>query len=306
MESVPYLGNMLTRWQVGSSTFLALPEQGARLMNWHVTHADGSIRDVLYWPELSVIEAFHKVRGGNPILFPFCARSFDQGEIYRWKGPDHVVRPMPMHGFARQGRFKTTHLHERGFTAVLQPDAEARAIYPFAYEFTVAYRFSSLSLTCEFVLSNHDTQPIPWSAGHHFYFTVPWGEGQKRKDYAIRIPASKTYRQDAAGHLQPGPVLQSEERLDQPELIDTLHTALKHNEVVFGPVGAPGDVRIRLGSKKVPNPDATVVTWTIDDQSPFYCVEPWMGPPNAQEHKLGLAWVQPGQTQNFVVEIAVG
>ena len=305
MESVPYLGNTLTRWRVGSSTFLALPERGARLMNWHVTHADGSVRDVIYWPELQSIDAFHKVRGGNPILFPFSARTFDRGEIYRWRAADGVSRPMPMHGIARQGHFKTTHLHERGFTAVLQPDEEAKAIYPFAYEFTVAYRFSPLSLSCEFILANHDSQPIPWSAGHHFYFTLPWTEGHQRKDYAIRIPAGKTSRQDANGQLIAGPSLQSQELISQPELIDTLHSALRQSEVVFGPVGAPGEVRIRLGSKKVPHPEHTIVTWTTDDSAPFYCVEPWMGPPNAAEHKLGLFWVAPGQSQSFVVEIGV-
>ena len=305
MESVPYLGNTLTRWRVGSSTFLALPERGARLMNWHVTHADGSVRDVIYWPELQSIDAFHKVRGGNPILFPFSARTFDRGEIYRWRAADGVSRPMPMHGIARQGHFKTTHLHERGFTAVLQPDEEAKAIYPFAYEFTVAYRFSPLSLSCEFILANHDSQPIPWSAGHHFYFTLPWTEGHQRKDYAIRIPAGKTCRQDANGQLIAGPSLQSQELISQPELVDTLHSALRQSEVVFGPVGAPGEVRIRLGSKKVPHPEHTIVTWTTDDSAPFYCVEPWMGPPNAPEHKLGLFWVAPGQSQSFVVEIGV-
>lgn len=305
MESVPYLGNTLTRWRVGSSTFLAMPERGARLMNWHVTHADGSVRDVVYWPELQSIDAFHKVRGGNPILFPFAARSFDRGEIYRWRAADGVSRPMPMHGIARQGRFKTTHLHERGFTAVLQPDEEAKAIYPFAYEFTVAYRFSPLALSCEFILSNHDTQPIPWSAGHHFYFTLPWTEGHERKDYAIRIPAGKTFRQDATGQLISGPKLQPEELISQPELIDTLHSALRQSEVVFGPVGAPGEVRIRLGSKQVPRPEHTIVTWTSDDLARYYCVEPWMGPPNAAEHKVGLFWVAPGQSQSFVVEISV-
>src|SRR4051812_13450154 len=103
MEQVPYLGKTLTRWQVGNSTFLAIPERGARLMHWHVTFGDGTVRDVIYWPELQKLDEFFKVRGGNPILFPFCGRTFDQGEIYHWRSPDGKRRPMPMHGIARQG-----------------------------------------------------------------------------------------------------------------------------------------------------------------------------------------------------------
>lgn len=305
MESIPYLGESLSKWRVGTSTFLAMPERGARLMNWNVTLPDGSIRDVLYWPELSSLDDFFKVRGGNPILFPFCARTFDRGDIHFWRGSDDIRCPMPMHGIARQGKFVVRHLNDRGFSAVFQPDAEAKLAYPYDYEFAVVYRFAPLGLTCELVLTNHDKQPIPWSAGHHFYFTLPWAEGQSRNDYAIRIPATKRFKQDAAGQLQPGPALQVEERLNQPLLIDAIHMGLKNNAVVFGPVNAPGDVTIRIGHDKKPAADATFVTWTMDDTAPFYCVEPWMGPPNAAEHKVGLHWVHPGQSQSFAVEIVI-
>ena len=35
MERIPYLGQTILKWQVGASSFLALPEMGARLMNWN-------------------------------------------------------------------------------------------------------------------------------------------------------------------------------------------------------------------------------------------------------------------------------
>ena len=85
MEKVPYLGQHLTRWRVGQSTFLALPEKGARLMNWNLTLADSSVRDVIYWPEIDKLDDFATVRGGNPILFPFAGRTYDRGEIYFWR-----------------------------------------------------------------------------------------------------------------------------------------------------------------------------------------------------------------------------
>lgn len=305
MEKVAYHGKTLTRWQVGKSTFLALPEQGARLMNWHLALGDGSVRDILYWPEDADFNAFPKVRGGNPILFPFSARTFDAGELGYWRDPAGVRRPMPMHGFARQGEFKVTRLDARGFTAVLVPGDEAKQAYPFNYEFSVAYRFSELGLACELTLRNNDTQPLPWSAGHHFYFTAPWTEGLKRGDYVIRIPSTRTHRQDAAGKLIPGPVLKPEERLDNPALVDAFHLGLKSNTVTFGSPSAPGQVSVRHGTAAVPPPEATFVTWSMTPDSPFYCVEPWMGPPNANETKIGLHWVQPSQSQSFVVEVAV-
>ena len=305
MEKIPFQGQTLTRWRVGNSTFLALPEKGARLMNWNLTLGDGSVRDVLYWPENADFNDIAKVRGGNPLLFPFNGRCFDQGEIFFWRAADGVRRPMPIHGIARQGEFKVLRLDARGFVAQFIPGEEARASYPFDYEFVVTYRFEPFGLSCEYSLKNLGGVPLPWSAGHHFYFTLPWSEGTKRSDYLIRIPARKQLRQDAAGNLIPGPKLETEENLGNKALIDTFHTQLRGNEVVFGEKGRGGDVRVQLGTEAVPPPDATFVTWTLADDSPFYCVEPWMGPANAAGHKTGLSLVAPGETQKFSVSVNV-
>ncbi|MEX2045023.1 MAG: aldose epimerase [Opitutus sp.] len=305
MEKVTYQGQTLTRWCVGNSTFLALPEKGARLMNWAITLGDGSVRDVLHWPEDANFADFARVRGGNPILFPFNARCFDRGEIHFWRDAAGVRRPMPMHGIARQGDFKVTHVDQRGFVARLIPGDEARAAYPFDYEFNVTYRFDAFRVMCEFALTNLGLEPLPWSAGHHFYFTLPWTEGTKRSDYLIRIPATRRWRQDATGALIAGPSINIEEPFTNPLLIDTIHAGLQGNEVVFGEKGRPGDVTIRLGTAKVPAPEASFVTWTLADESPYFCVEPWMGPPNAPEHKIGLHHVPPGDTRKFAVSVSV-
>jgi galactose mutarotase-like enzyme len=305
MEKVEYKGQELTRWRVGNSTFLALPEKGARLMNWNITLGDGSVRDVLYWPEDANLDDIAAVRGGNPILFPFNARSFDRGDIHFWRDSAGVRRPMPMHGLARQSDFKVIRVDSRGFLAQMVPDEEARVAYPFDYEFTVAYRFDAFSVMCEFALTNLGSQPLPWSAGHHFYFTLPWNEGTTRADYLIRIPATKRWRQDATGALLAGPPLDEEESLANKLLVDTIHAGLRRNEVVFGEKRRPGDITIRLGTEDVPAPDAVFVTWTPADESPFFCVEPWMGPPNAAEHKVGLHHVAPGTTQRFAVSVSV-
>lgn len=305
METITYHGQTLTRWRVGQSSFLAWPEKGARLLNWNLTHADGSVRDVIYWPENADFADFAKVRGGNPILFPFNGRTFDHGDIFFWRDPAGVRRPMPMHGIARQGDFEVLRKDARGFAARFLPGAEAKEAYPFTYDLVVTYRFEATSLTCELALTNHGQEPMPWSAGHHFYFTLPWAEGTKRSDYLIRIPAGRRMRQDAKGMLVPGPELKPEESLANNALIDTHHTDMTSSEIVFGEKGRPGDVTVRNGTSKLPTPESQFVTWTADDQAPYYCVEPWMGPPNPLENKRGVHWVQPGNTETFSVSVAV-
>ncbi|MEO6006273.1 MAG: aldose epimerase [Opitutus sp.] len=305
MEKISYLGETIMRWSVGPSTFLALPQKGARLMNWNVTHADGTIRDIVYWPELSTLDDFYRIRGGNPILFPFSARTFDRGEIGFWRAADGVRRPMPQHGIARQSEFKIVRLDARGFAAQLVPDAEARAAYPYDYEFTVTYRFESLSLSCEFALTNHGPEPLPWCAGHHFYFTLPWTENSVRADYHIHLPATERLKQDSVGQLVPGPTLNVNENVGNVALIDTLHTRLTANEVKLSAPARRETLSVKLGTAPIPPADATFVTWSADEKAAYYCVEPWMGPPNAPEHKRGLELVRPRETRTFSVTVAV-
>ncbi len=305
MERIPYLGHTILKWQVGASTFLALPEKGARLLNWHVVHGDGTVRDILYWPEAASLDNIAKLRGGNPILFPFCGRTFDRGVLFHWCGEDSTRRPMPMHGLARQGEFRLARLDERGFSAQFVPGDEAKAAYPFDYDFIVSYRFEAAGLYVELQLTNHGSISIPWSAGHHFYFTLPWTGGLARSDYLFEIPATKTLRHNPSGRLTDGPRLALREPLDNPELVDTIHTGLRGH--TFSLIERPSGQRLSFDTAftNTAARDAAVVTWTETPHSPFYCIEPWMGPPNSPENKTGLHLVGAGQTQKFCVEITL-
>ncbi len=306
METITYLGKTLHKWTIGRSTFLACPEKGARLMNWNVAHADGSVRDVIYWPETDTLEDFAGIRGGNPILFPFCGRTYADGERAQWIAPDGIRRPMPQHGFARQGTFEIVTADEHGFTARLLPDGEAREAYPYEYEFCVIYRFEATVLYVELRLKNLGRTPLPWSAGHHFYFTLPWSEGRTRADYLVRVPAREAVRHLPDGSLSPLPAPARETRVDSPDLVDRIHTRLRKNKITVEEEETGDSVVLRLGSDdRTPDPDTALVTWTASEDSPFYCVEPWMGPPNSPDHNRGLHWVEPGRSSSFLVEVRV-
>lgn len=308
MEKIPYHGHTITRWKVGESTFLAIPEQGARLMSWNTVRPDGSLRKVIYWPEPEPGQAadFLEIHGGNPVLFPFSGRCYDKGEIFFWRDSDGTRRAIPIHGIARQSKFAVTRCDAHGFSAQLLPSDETRAIYPHDFEFTVTYRFEPRRLVCDYTLRNLDTRSLPWSAGHHFYFAIPWNEGLTRADYTIRIPAAKTLKPDYAnGQLIPGPATEMEMSLADPRLVATYHADLTDNTVTFGPKGGAEQVAVTLGTDKPPSPGAVFTTWTLDDKVPYFCVEPWMGPANAPEHGIGLHKLPPGQTQTFTVVVEI-
>src|SRR5690606_28970594 len=105
------------------------------------------------------------------------------------------------------------------------------------------------------------------------------------------------------GSLLPVPEFPQEETFDSAALCDRIHTRLRSNTVPFGPTSGEEMIEIRIGANEKPPSSATVVTWTETETSPFYCVEPWMGPPNSPQHKMGLHLVEPGKSQSFLVEV---
>jgi galactose mutarotase-like enzyme len=305
MQVINYKGYKINQWQVGPSTFRAWPEVGARLMDWQLVVAGQAPRPVLHWPEDADVSKPAKIRGGNPILFPFVARTFDRGDIGFWRGPDGQRRPMPMHGFARDGKFVVAHMDASGFTAALEPSAAAREAYPYDYQFLVTYVFAELSFWVHLELENRGVEQIPWCAGHHFYFSLPWHPGLTRGDYALHVPARKAFRHAADGHLEPEKNVAPESTFADPGNVDLIRCKLKSNLVTFGPKNNEENITIRHGADPVPAPWASIVSWTENEKSPFYCVEPWMGMPNSPENEKGLHWVAPGTTGKFSVEVSL-
>ncbi|MFM7397453.1 MAG: aldose epimerase [Verrucomicrobiota bacterium] len=308
METFTVDGTPFERWRVGASTYETCLTRGARLMRWRV-ELPGSAREVLHWPagaptDLAKIGA---VRGGNPVLFPFMGRNYADGEKFAWKDAEGVKRPMPQHGFARDSVFEIVEHGPRHAVARLIPGEAGARCYPFDYAFRVRFDFLELFLRITFELENRGGRPLPWCAGHHFYFTLPWHRGLSRRDYVIRIPSKRQWRHAADGKLVPYADLKGRDAIpfDAPELSDCIFTHLKSATVAFGPKSGEEDVTVKVGEDPIPGGWGTVVTWTQDPEAPFYCVEPWMGPPNSPEHGNGLHHVEPGCTDTFVTEVSL-
>ena len=304
MQEIEYQGTRIHRWNCGSSTYLACPEKGARLMNWHLNMADESIRDVIYWPEDASLNSIEKVRGGNPILFPFCARTFDRGTIHKWRSKDGETRDMPMHGFARDHSFAIQNIDEYGFTAQLIQTPEMMDCYPFQYDFTVQYRFYEFSMSVALKLENLGEIPIPWSAGHHFYFNLPW-DGSAREDYHLTVPTSKGYKQGSDGAMEAVEEMYSPISFGDQRILERIYTHMKGDTVTFGPKSGEDGIQIKFLSPITENSMDTIVTWTEEEKSPFYCIEPWMSPPNSTESEIGPSYVEPGKAQDFSIEVSL-
>lgn len=285
-----FQGRPCVELRSGNARALIAPEVGGRLLTWEV---EG--RPILHWPEAPDWSAPAKIRGGNPLLFPFIARHFVDGVPGRWRDATGRLHELPQHGFTRDGACR---LAESSAThAVLELETRHPG-YPFDFQFLTTYRLDHGTLEAEFSTTNHSPHPLPYYAGHHFYFALPAAE---RPHWTLHLPGSRRRaRQRPDGSIEDLPAGPPGATLDDAALIDTFHL-----------LGAPGSVHLthpdgRTLEFELPAADApwhALTTWTESPDAPFYCIEPWLGLPNAIHHGRGLRWIAPGATERALCRI---
>ncbi len=97
-------------------------------------------------------------------------------------------------------------------------------------------------------------------------------------------------------------------RLDEPALIDRFHVleAPGLARLTTTALGAHPARTVTLALDRPGSaPWYAVTTWTEQPDSPFYCVEPWLGLPNAIHHGQGLRWLAAGQTEYAALRLTV-
>jgi galactose mutarotase-like enzyme len=296
-DRIPFQGQSVLELRHGDDRALISPEAGGRLLLW-----ESAGRRIIHWPETADWSNPAKIRGGNPLLFPFLGRHFVDGTIHQWRDATGKVRDMPMHGFARNAAF-TLRESPNPATATLELGStrETRESYPFDFSFRVIYTLGASELAVRFETENRDSSPLPYYAGHHFYFALPENE---RAQWSLSLPPSRQAGQREDGSIEMKGTSTRAFLLNNPALQDTFHILQEPGHpLIRHPDGRT--LEFVLDSKGAPW--HTVTTWTEKPDSPFYCVEPWLGLPNAIHHGEGLRHVAPGTTEKATCTLrAVG
>ena len=255
MEKIPYLGQTLIRWRVGGLDLHGAAREGRAADE--LEHGDGRRLGARRHPLAGGLGRRGLPQGARgqpdplPLLRPHVRPRRHRllaGRAGRAAGDAHAR-------LRKAGRVPHGPRRRRaGSRPCSSPATRRRRATPSNTSSASATASPRFGLTCNLSLENLGDEPLPWSAGHHFYFTLPWSEGSARGDYLIRIAAGERLRQDAAGKLVAGPALGTVERMDNRELIDTFHTALRSPEAVFGEKGQPGDVASAWARRRRPRP----------------------------------------------------
>jgi galactose mutarotase-like enzyme len=268
------------------SRLVVAPDHGARILTWQKQG-----REVIHWPATADWARVIKVRGGNPLLFPFLGRHFVGGKNELWRDAQGVVRSMPQHGFSRDAKFTLIEEPGDAVRMRLADSAETGCFYPFPFQFDVVVKLHPPArLEIGFETTNTGAEPLPSYAGHHFYLAIPHIE---RGDWTLHVPCASWARQTADGAIAHEKAASDLLRLDDPAIIDRFQVK-------------PRSVHVTLANEKAGRrlvfdlqplgsiPWYAVTTWSEAADSDFFCVEPWLGLPNAIHHGEGLRWLAPG------------
>ena len=284
----------------GASRLQLAPQWGGRLLSWRIGE-----KTVIYWPERPDWNNVPRVRGGNPLLFPFLGRHRVDGRLGEWRDAQGTVRELPMHGFARDLPFS----HEVdadgcGVRMTLTDTETTRVQYPFAFRFEAAYRLvEEHVLEVTLSTANLGDTPLPYYAGHHFYFALPHA---LRGETTLTLPPTARRRQLEDGSISAPEPGATHYMLDDPLIHDRFHCL---QDVPATPVQLECPALGRRIEIELDRPSSVpwyaVTTWTETDTSDFYCVEPWLGLPDAIHNGLGLRWLEPGRSETASLRIRV-
>jgi galactose mutarotase-like enzyme len=269
-----------------SSRVLVSPGHGARILRW-----EKAGREIILWPETADWSKILKVRGGDPVLFPFVARHFVDGKNGLWRDIAGTVRPMPQHGFARDAHFDVVSgAPENCVHMRLADSEETRRVFPFQFQFDVIVTLlPGTRLEVRFETTNLSAEPMPYYAGHHFYFALPHGE---RADWTMHLPCAGWGRQVEDGSIIHEPATGDDLNLGDPALIDRFQIQPREGKITLVNARTQQRLAFELDSP-ASVPWYAVTTWSESADSDFYCVEPWLGLPNAIHHGEGLRLLPP-------------
>ena len=221
---------------------------------------------------------------------------------------DSFVRTIQRHGFARHQAWnangQSVAADRVSSIAELLPSPLSHASYPFNYRLAASQSISDAGIEIVFrvVASESNVSPMPFALGLHFTFNFSswWGsDWLQGKVLNLGREAWQTDARAQAAHrveLPAGSIGFSEASLRSaviPALADDPIRLMSPNEERY----------LQLSFSETAGVDDGGLAWVsyLDPMQRFYCLEPWVGWPNAINSGQGRISLQPGQAWEFRV-----
>ena len=257
------------------------------------------------WPGDPAVWARHA-----PVLFPLVGRL--PNDAYEYEGRGYKL---PQHGFARDQQFAVVRQSPTELMFRLQHDETTRAVFPFAFELTIAYTLRDAQLTVRWDVRNPaPDEPLLFSIGAHPAVRCPLLPDEQFEDYYLEFDHPVTLeRHLLRGGLltgQTAPVLTQERELPLTyELFANDALVFKHYDFTNLTLRSRQSAHfVRFKFDGFPY----LGLWTKGSGAGFVCVEPWhgiaspTGEPSELSEKEGILTLEPGQVFSATYSIEVG
>ena len=265
----------------------------------------GAAREMLFRHDFFWNESYSRTRGGWPFLFPVCGRLRREGVegAYLYNGQRYILTS---HGFSlrKPWRVDDTSAPDTLVMSLASDDATRKA-YPFDFEVRLRYRVRPGALEAALEVANTGSEPMPYYAGYHPYFlTPPAGGGKEAVRISLSSPCQWLYNADLTDITGTGLAAPFPASVQAPEVNETLNEVPDdHVTRMIYPDGFTLEAVVNRVSATRLFP--FVQLYTIPER-PFFCIEPWMGHPNALNSLTGFRWLPPGTRDRsvFIVRAA--
>ena len=265
----------------------------------------GAAREMLFQHDFFWNEKYSRTRGGWPFLFPICGRLRRDGieGAYLYNDRRYILTS---HGFSLRKPWRMEDASAPDALVMsLASDDETRQAYPFDFEVRLRYHVRPGALEAALEVTNTGSEPMPYYAGFHPYFlTPPAGGGKQEVRIAIASPRQWLYNADLTDITGPGFAAPFPCSIQAPAVNETLNeVADDHVTRMIYPDGFTMGALVTRASATRLFP--FVQLYTIPER-PFFCIEPWMGHPNALNSLTGFRWLAPGMRDHavFIVRAA--
>lgn len=210
----------------------------------------------------------------SPALFPIVG-GLKNGQ-YQYGGQSYA---MGRHGFSRESVFTVSAQTESSIVFSLEANANTRAIYPFEFKFSIAYRVEGNQLYVTYLVENTDIKDLYFSVGAHPAFKVPLTNGTGYEDWFLEFGTTETVGNnplDAEGLVEP---------ISVPYLENCSQLPLKKS-LFYGDALVFKNLKSHsIGIKSHQSPHGLTMhygdfpymgIWSAKDAD-FVCIEPWCG-----------------------------
>lgn len=248
--------------------------------------------------------------GRAPLMFPICGRLYENK--YTYKGNTYE---MNLHGFVRKLPLEVASQSADSITFVYKSNADSKKIYPFDFEYFIAYSLCGQTLTVKLTALNHSQDDLPVAFGGHPGFRVPIEDKGDFTDCYVEFEtACPAMRID----FSPACFLTGNDKLYSDENLQTI--PLAHNlfdrDAIFL-YNTPKTIRLK--SKLTPtairldfNDFKYIGLWHAPKtEAPFVCIEPWTSCPSFDgkiddfASKKDMQYIKNGDTRTVSFDITI-